>query len=186
MPNFCCYEMKVRGKEEAVEEFIDIIQAKYQIKDGVCSHERHFWRVFEANVIDKHFENGVGYAEIDGDCAWSVYSCMCEGDNTYNNDCPNLGGTTLQKESERLNISIEVYSSENGCAFQEHYIYDCGECIVEDCVEWGEYCTDDFDSVEDLNAEYGTNFTQEEFENADDGYISVGGFGNWSFDGWLS
>ena len=122
MPNFCYYQMRVRGNEDKVEEFIDIIQADYHIKNGICSHDRHFWRVFDANVLDRQFENGSGYAEIEGDCAWSVHACMCDGDGSYNEDNPNLGGTTLQAESEKLHISIEVFSSETGCCFMKSFV----------------------------------------------------------------
>lgn len=181
MPNYCDYEMKVKGSKKSVEEFIGIIQANYNIDENKkCNCERHFWRVFEADVIDKRFENGEGYAEIAGCCAWSVYSCMCDGDFTYNSDFPNLGGTTLQKESERLHISIEVFSSECGCQFMEHYIYHDGDCVANECVKWEEYRIDEFSTVDELNAEYDTNFTQEEFDNAEDGYLSIGGL-EWNF-----
>lgn len=183
MPNYCDYEMRVKGKEEAIEEFISIIQADYHITDGVCSHERHFWRVFEAEVQNKQFNNGEGYAEIVGCCAWSVHTCMCDGKGTYNNDYPNLGGTTLQAESERLHISIEVLSSETGCAFMEHYIYDNGNCIAEDCEKWMEYCTEDFSSVEEMNAKLGTDFTHDEFKENE--FLTVGGF-DWEFDTWVN
>lgn len=184
MPNYCSYEMRVRGKEEAVEEFIEILQADYRFDENrQCDCERHFWRVFDANVLDKHFENGEGYAEINGDCAWSVYSCMCDGSFTYNNDFPNMGGTTLQAESERLNISIEVFSSEPGCQFMEHYVYDNGHCVAEECEDWEEYCTDDFETVEEMNAECGTDFTKEEFEEND--FLSIGGI-SWEYDLWIN
>jgi hypothetical protein len=67
----------------------------------------------------------------------------------------------------------------------EHYIYNNGDCIADECVKWEEYCTDNFETVEEMNVEYGTNFTQEEFENAEDGYLSVGGL-DWEYDLWLN
>ncbi len=179
MPNLCDYEIKVQGKEEDVKEFVKILKADYYIdENGVDSCERHFWRVFEADVIDEGMENGIYYNLVAGYCAWSVYSCMAEGTFTYNDDNPNCGGTSLQKESERLHLIIEVFSEECGCAFMEHFVYKNGETLVYDCVEWNEYPTEDFDTVEEMNDEYGTTFTQEEFEN--NNFLSTGGM-KWNF-----
>lgn len=179
MPNYCDYEMKVDGRKEDIEEFIKIIKADYHIdENGKCNCDRHFWRVFEARVYEEEFECGDSYAIIGGYCAWSVKSCMCDGEHTYNNNHSDCGGTTLQRESKRLNLTIEVFSSECGNCFMEHYVYENGECLVEDCADYYEYTTDEFETVEEMNKEYGTHFTKEEFENND--YLSVGGF-EWNY-----
>ena len=52
MPNYCDYEMKVKGKRENVEEFVKVIKTDYKYDDvGNCKCEagRHLWRIFEAN-----------------------------------------------------------------------------------------------------------------------------------------
>lgn len=186
MANNCYFEMMVRGKEAAVNEFIDILKVRYTVNgDGTCDVPRHFWRVFSAEVFDRAFdENGDGFVMICGDCAWSVSGCM-GGEGYYDDRYPNAGGTNLQTESERLGISIEVYSQEAGCQFQEYICYDKGECIADESCDWQEFDTDGFDSVEEMNEEYGTNFTQEEFNAAEDGFISVGGY-IWEFGNWLN
>ena len=189
MPNYCSYSMKVKGTPKNVEEFFNIMQANYSYQeDGTCIDpntgeivERHFWRVFEAYIVDDETSGNIRSTIINGDCAWSVHSCMRSGRGTYQSDYPDRNGTTLQDESARLNLSIEVFSEECGCCFMEHYVYVNGREIVGDCVEWSEYCTEDFETVEEMNEEYDTNFTQEEFEENE--YLSVGGM-EWCFDEW--
>ena len=189
MPNYCSYSMKVKGTPENVQEFVNIIQVNYLYQeDGTCVDfktkepiERHLWRVFEADIFDDEIIDDIRSVTITGCCAWSVYSCMCAGRSTYQNDNPNKNGTTLENESARLNLSIEVFSEEPGCCFMEHYVYVNGKEIIGDCVDWNEYYVGDFETVEELNAEYNTNFTQEEFES--DEYLHIGGM-EWIFDEW--
>lgn len=103
---------------------------------------RHMFRVFEAYVDRDLDEANASY--ITGYCAWSVYSCMFKGDYTYydrfikenyNNKYIGFKGTTLPDESKNLNLKIEVYSEESGCAFMEHFLIDNGEILIEDCVD---------------------------------------------------
>lgn len=188
MPNLCSYSMKVKGTPENVQEFIKIIQANYSYENGVCVDfktkepiERHLWRVFDADIFDDETENNIRVIILTGSCAWSVHSCMCSGRGTYQSDNPNKNGTTLADESKRLNLSIEVFSEEPGMCFMEHYVYVNGKEIINECVDWNEYYVGDFETVEELNAEYNTNFTQEEFES--DEYLHTGGM-EWIFDEW--
>lgn len=190
MPNLCNYCMQVKGKSENVEEFIKIIQIDYAYdENGNCYNpsdnnkpvERHLWRVFDAYVENDEMSDDIRIVEISGDCAWSVKSCMCDGFGTYQSTNPNGHGTTLQQESKRLQLTIEVFSEECGMEFMEHFVFVNGECIIDDCVDYSEYYTGDFDTVEEMNEEYGTDFTQEEFEA--DEYISVGGI-DWIFGEW--
>lgn len=190
MANDCFYSMKVQGKPENVEDFLQMIQVNYAYDDnGNCYNpsdnnkpvERHLWRVFEAYLNDDCTEDGIRTITVDGNCAWSVYCCMCEGEYTYQTQNQGLKGTTLQKESERLQLTIEVFSEECGMCFMEHYVFVNGECKVDDCVDWYEYCTSDYDTVEEMNEDCDTDFTQEQFEAED--YISVGGL-EWEFGNW--
>lgn len=179
MPNYCDYQMEVKGNQDNVLEFIKIMQSDYHINsNGECDCDRHFWRVFEANVEDKGSNGDIYYAIIGGYCAWSVVTCMCDGIGSYNNSYKNAGGTTLKNESKRLNLTIEVFSKEPGMCFMEHIVYKNGECLVDDCVDYYEYYTGDFESVDEMNKEYDTQFTQEEFES--DEWIGVGGL-DWIF-----
>lgn len=184
MPNYCNYEMKVTGTKENVEEFITIIQADYHIeKDGTCDCDRHFWRVFEADVLKTGVQDNDYYAILAGHCAWSVYACMFDGEDTYNEDCKGEGGTSLGIETERLNLVVECFSEEPGCGFEEHYVFVNGKLIVDEVMEdYKEYDTTRFETVEEMNEHYGTSFTKEEFEK--DFYLYTGGFKEWKYDTW--
>ena len=135
MANNCFFTMHVKGKKENVDAFFA------ELRD----YERvpHFWRVFSADRLDLQTEpDGTVVAEIIGDCAWSVYCCMCEGAGTYAKDCLEVS-TSLQKESKRLSLAIEVFSEEPGAEFQEHYHYEHGERIAAEDVKWHSFWFDE-------------------------------------------
>ena len=138
MPNYCNYEMKIKGSKKAIQRIVDCLEADYNYTEGKPSH-KHFFRVFEV-IYDKPVHRGGNTYElyIWGDCAWSVKVCMCSGDWTYYNlmkkDHPDIFmGTTLQEQSR--NCEIEVFSEEEGMEFSEHYVFKNGKCLVEDCVK---------------------------------------------------
>lgn len=184
MPNYCNYEMKVTGTKESVDEFINIIQADYHISEnGTCDCDRHFWRVFEADVYESGYQGDKYYANLGGYCAWSVYCCMFDGEDTYNEDCNGEGGTSLDIETERLNLTVEIYSEEPGLGFEEHYVFVNGKLVVDEIKnDLKEYDGTEFETVKEMNAHYGTSFTQQQFEK--DFYLYTGGFEKWVFDSW--
>ena len=189
MPNICSYAMQVKGKSENVKEFIKMIQVNYAFDDnGNCYNpdtkepvERHLWRVFDAYVDEDITTGDERKVSLSGSCAWSVKSCMFEGFGTYQSQHPDGNGTTIPIESDRLQLTIEIFSEECGMCFMEHYVVVDGVVIIDECVDWEEYCTEDYETVEEMNEECGTNFTQEQFDEED--YISVGGM-DWIFDQW--
>ena len=116
MANNCFFTMHVKGKKENVDEFFA------ELRD----YERvpHFWRVFSADRLDLQSEpDGTVVAEIIG-------------------DCPEVS-TSLQKESKRLSLAIEVFSEEPGAEFQEHYHYEYGERIAAEDVKWHSFWFDE-------------------------------------------
>lgn len=189
MPNICSYGMQVKGKAENVEEFIKMIQVNYAFDDnGNCYNpdnnkpvERHLWRVFDAYVDEDITTGNIRKVYISGSCAWSVLCCMFDGEHTYQNSNPNAKGTTIPIESARLQLTIEIFSEECGMCFMEHFVVVDGCIIINECVDYNEYCTEDYESVEEMNENCGTSFTQEEFDEG--GWISVGGM-DWEFDQW--
>ena len=139
MPNYCEYEMKIKGSKKAIERVINCLKQDYNYSKCKPSH-KHFFRVFEC-FDDEEFvknEDGTFTKFVWGDCAWSVHSCMLKGQNTYydsvKNDFPNIFmGTDLEEQSK--DCEIEVFSEEEGCAFSEHYIFKNGKCLLDDCVK---------------------------------------------------
>ena len=183
MPNYCYYEMRVRGKRENIEEFVKVM-TDYE-------RPKHFWRVFSAYTdYDEPDENGLTTAMISGDCAWSVHCCMCIGPCTYAGDADEEYRTSLQDESKRLQLEIEVYSDEPGMAFQEHYHYDKGEELEAECVDCCHYWFEEIDGeseqdrlkrFEEFKCEYDLppRLTLDDFDDNCE-YVS-GGFGEWDF-----
>lgn len=139
MPNYCEYEMKIKGSKNAIERVMKCLNADYDYSKGKPSH-KHFFRVFGAyndEEMEKN-EDGTFTQYLYGDCAWSVYCCMCSGEHTYYNHCKeefskNFMGTTLLEQSK--DCEIEVFSEEEGMNFSEHYLFVKGECVVDHCVE---------------------------------------------------
>lgn len=189
MPNYCNYYMRVVGKKrENVKEFIEVMNADYNYRTGEFSAPRHMFRVFDATPVFDDSEdgiredNGTFITELMGDCAWSVYCCMCAGDFTYYNQLALeyqdiFRGTTLQEESERLNLSIEVFSSEPGMCFSEHLLYKNGEEIADESCEYAEYSPEWYDSYEEFCEHSGYKGSEEKFnEEYPEGIYIVGGF----------
>ena len=185
MPNYCYYQMCVKGSKKNVDEFIKVINAHYDYGTMEFSHDRHFFRVFEANCDEiEEVDDDVYKAYISGDCAWSVSTCMLE--NGYYKDVKErypkyFRGTTLPIESQRLNLAIEVYSEECGMCFSEHYQIVNGEMLIDECVDYEEYYIGDYNSRLDAEEDLGIEITKEEWNSGEE-YIKRGGFEEWYFD----
>lgn len=139
MPNYCNYEMKIRGSKNAIQRVVDCLKADYNYTIGKPEH-KHFFRVFQAEVSDfvKVDDKDTYEVFIWGDCAWSVYSCMCKGEHTYYNSLkesyPDIFmGTTLEEQSK--DCIIEVFSEEEGMEFSEHYLFENGKCLIDACAK---------------------------------------------------
>lgn len=169
MPNFCWYEMKIKGSKENCYRWLKKMKS--------YDEHNHFWRMFDPiNIDDEGGTEYDYYMKFSGDCAWSLESC-CR-DSGYS------GGVDLFAENTKdLQIKMEAYSSEPGCCFQEHYIYDNGVCIADRCVDyheiyWDRYEHKSFDSFK-KEFELPAHIIESDFD--DDGYCEIGGFPNWDF-----
>ncbi len=172
MPNHCDYEMKVTGKKCNVDEFIGILKADYE---RTPDDPLHFWRLFEVSVDDmEEYGNDICAAIISGICAWSIKSCMCESGYQAYDDTGR--GTTLQAESKRLSLAVQVFSRESGSCFQEHYIYILGNMECEICEKFVEIFLGS-QTLEEYNAENNTCFTEVNPDN----YICDGDF-EWEYN----
>lgn len=179
MPNYCNYEMRLVGEKENLIKAYNIIKADYDYKeDGTveCDADKHLFRIFECEYEGYHY--GVNSAEeaiekysdgnaliLSGNCAWSVYSCMFEGESTYYSqwteerkakyEC--FKGTTIDRISKEFELDIEIFSEEGGCGFMEHYLINNGEIIIDDCIDYHEDYdeeTDEYTPVGGLAWEY--------------------------------
>jgi len=193
MANYCYYEMKVQGRPESVDEFIKIIKADYDYDNNKFSFERHFWRVFEAEVSNEEIYEGVKSCIISGNCAWSVEACMFDRGTSYQasfrknpkifgcSEKTICRGTDIIAESKCLNLIIEIYSEEEGIGFQEHYLIINGDLIIDECVNYSCFYWDEYEypTIEDFNEGHNTNFTEDMFDN--NGELKIGGF-KWEYD----
>ena len=168
MPNLCDYDMRVEGKKDNVEKLLRIMKYEEPI---------HMYRIFSAEIYDsKRKSEDVYVVSICGDCAWSVYVCMLEGNSCYYQGEPD--GTSLLQLTKELNLKIEIFSSEPGIGFQEHYFIDKGKLIVDEEADYNEFWFDEENlSKEEIEEEINRPITDEEFKDyLSEGYFSRGGF----------
>ena len=146
----CCY---VTGKASALnvedlKKFLDVMKNE-KFMD------------FDYEEIDDWGEGERKTVRFYGDCKWSISGSI--NSSSY--------GNALDKTTKGL--IVEMWSQESGVGFEEHVVYANGTCLCDDCVDYKEYDRNAYDSLEELNEEYGTNFKEEDFV---DGFASVGGF----------
>lgn len=179
MANICSFSMCVKGKHEDIESFYNAMFQKGNIYMG---------RGADADI---NYEDEENRAFIDGWCKWSIQSALIDNaismrknpDGWYwgeDTDKSKLEFVTLIEASEKWNLIVEVYSEESGCCFQEHYVVDNGDLIVEDCVDYYEYYLGEYNTKEEAEKELDIKITDEEWNSGED-YISRGGFDDWDF-----
>lgn len=174
MANYCSYWMKACGKKKDCLKLLEVMQRDYK---GTADDQPHLWRVFEAGST-KETDNSI---EISGYCAWSVKSCMFDGDGTYQSDDSTGKGTTIDKLSKELNLDIEIFSEEPGMEFAEHYIIMNGEVTLEEETDYSELYIEEYETREEANEDLGLSgadeITPEEWEEAQDEiFIYRGGY----------
>lgn len=166
MANNCFYQMRIAGKKESVEQLIAMLSGEAPVSLG---------RVFSADMEEPFTpypsNRSIGYADISGDCAWSIKEAMLSSRNP---------SVTLATEAKRLGLVVEAYSSEPANCFQEHVLIDKGDILAFDRVDYHEYYFEDMSErhLAELCQEQG--LTREELfsETAVDGVFTVGGFGD--------
>lgn len=164
MANNCLFDMRITGKEDAIKEFIAMLKWEGEFKENGLGRTYSFY----AEELEKTDIPGVYSVTGYGDCAWSVLTAMCK---EYMKEAP-----SLESETERLGLVVEVYSSEPGCCFQEHYLFVKGDTVINECVDYEEHWVGDFDSLEEYNKANDTNFTPDMINDNDD--VCIGGFGD--------
>lgn len=170
MPNYCDYSMKVKGTKKNCMEFHDRLRN--------YDKENHMWRVFDATIYEEKGTDSDYELYITGYCAWSIESC-CRSSG-YSG-----GVDLLEVNTRELNLLLEVWTQEIGFGFQEHYIYEEGNCVVdEECnIESFWWDKDEFPTYEEFKAEYEDAPSEEEFEANGTDEVIVGGFEDY---GWWS
>lgn len=153
MPNYCNYEMKIVGKKENVGKIVSYLQAEYNYnydwekeiyKFSKCTADKHFFRVFEADLLDTEddydVKNKLIAVTVNGSCAWSVYCCMFKGEYTYYSNPKSkydiFKGTNMEDVTKELDLKVEIFSEEFGNNFMEHYLIDKGNILINECKDF--------------------------------------------------
>ncbi len=161
MANDCYFEMNVAGYRDNVNAFISILEESNY--DNI-----HLARIFESNVYNVIDVGLWRKASICGSCAWSVYTCMLNDLYSYYNSDLNyhmkrlldhketkFTTTNLIELSDKLKLTIEVYSQEPGMCFYELYkILPGGKLIVNHEGKYEEVYIDDCETYEELKDWY--------------------------------
>lgn len=165
MANICSFDMRITGKEEAIKEFASMLRWEGKFEHAGLGRVYDF----EPDIaeLEETAVPGIYTVTGYGSCAWSVLTAMCE---EYRKDAP-----SLESETERLGLVVEIYSSEPGCCFQEHYLIAKGDVITDECVDYEEHWIGSSSLLEEYNKQYGTAFTPDMLN--EDGNIAIGGFG---------
>ena len=180
MPNYCYYTMAVSGYHCNVDAFTALMNNDYD--------KPHMYRIFEATVYDT-VEYGVWKkAYVYGDIAWSIACCMLPGYMSYfsqdftshfrdfmdHKDTKFLG-TNLLIEAARLNLTIDIYSTEPGMAFCEDIkVLPNGTIARNKCGRYESWWIDNYETYQELVDDYchgdasRVPFTESEFNELKD------------------
>lgn len=156
MANNCYFCMQIAGKQ------------KYEFVQAL--HEG-FGRIYQINYpyCASFYNADCDVIETDGDCAWSIRTAMLD----YH----------LAILTKRYEVSVEIYSAEPGCEFQEHYYLSNGELLEDECVEYREIWVEGFSVEEVVTEAADIGISLAEFYSLidEDGYFRYGGFAEWDF-----
>lgn len=167
MANYCAFMMKITGEKKSIKEIIEMMKWKGRFS------ENGLGRIYDIHLstsIDEldNSVSGIISCELYGGCAWSVLSAMRDDNGRRE--------VSLESESKRLDLVIEVFSEETGMEFQEHVLIDKGEVLIDECVDYQEHFVGDHTTIQQYNDEYGTDFTE---DMVNDEHVYVGGFDNY-------
>lgn len=168
MPNSCIYEMKIRGSHENCNMWLN--------RMTLYNEQDHFYRIFDVQILEEGGTELDYYMILAGDCAWSLDTC-CRA-NGYSN-----GFDLFALNTRGLSLKMEAYSSEPGIGFQEHYIYEYGECLEDECRDMREWFWDKYEypDFKDFKAEEDLPDGIEESDFEEGCYIQ-GGFPEWRYE----
>lgn len=167
MANYCAFDLKVAGRDAAVQDFIRMLKHDPSLPGYGLG------RVFSFDALpdtEEHCPDDPSLVSIQGygDCAWSIQSALMDW-KPY----------TLTDVSENLGLVIEAYSSEPGCQFQEHYLVSKGDVLLEECIDYEEIDATELTDEEILEIAEDHDLTSEQVLSMvnDNGYICFGGYG---------
>ena len=174
MANNCWYEIHVKGRREDCETFLERMQ-------GNEVNNFNFCRIFSVYSTISGADDGEYVLILAGDCAWSLESC-CRSSGY-------AGIDLFEANTRELSLQMEAYAEETGVGFMEHYIYDNGACVEDECADYHEWFWDRgcYETYEEFIASLGYSKEdceargvpkEDEFDS--EGYCRIGGM-EWDF-----
>lgn len=185
MPNICTASLVVKGRKDCVDEFIRILKSEWDPETKLFTHYPRFCRIFDTEIFEYFSIDALYYvASINFTCAWSVYSCMMKGEDTYYNDHPDdekeIKVTNLEDISKKYNLDIQIWSDEPGFGFEEHYHIVSGTFLTFKEYEYDIISLDDFKEYDDK-----LPISEEEYNIAkskNEPFLYNGEHPEWEFD----
>ena len=167
MANVCEFDMQISGKEDAINELVNMFMWKGN------EHTPGLGRLFlfEPDPVEESAVPGIYTLYASGDCANSLKSSMLDDGIRY---------PSLESETERLGLVVEAFSKEPGYEFSEHVLVAKGDLVINDCVHYEAHVVEDYPSVEKYNEIHGTSFTSDMVDC--NGEVVIGGFGDGYMD----
>ena len=143
MANQCDFSMRVNGKHENIEMFFGALTQKDKVWMG------------RGAVADIEYYDEDNMATIEGWCKWSIQSALIDDAIEMQKQKETGKGRWLPSEinavdefltlfeaCQKYHVNMEVYSSEVGCEFQEHFKYENGD-IVDESTDYTEIFDED-------------------------------------------
>lgn len=172
MANNCYFTMKVIGNKESLEEFARMMSGQGEYGTGRLGRVS----AFEPEPVLLENAKGVYSLTADGCCANSVYSAMQkEGLEELAQALGTSPLLSIEDESKRLNLAVEIYSTERDNGFEEHLVVADGKVILEEDIGINEYFVEDIiDRLDEFNEAFKTSYTPADLRS--NRLIVVGGF----------
>ena len=182
MANLCFFELRATGfkNEKDKNAFLSVFSNDSGKTPTGCDTKMPYMAIYETELtIDGNT------VILTGDCKWSINTSFTRN-GFYKDKDKNSNYTCLEDLSEKYGLYIEVYSEECGFCFQEHYIFENGQVICEDSVDWSEHFIGDYDTYEEWQKsdDFCEDVSEDDFDSAKkngDSYVEVGGY-EWNFD----
>lgn len=183
MANIAHFELRAIGTKENLQPLINTM------KRTNSEHPRSgplFKRVYDTMQTQKgvfEVDDGLFAVEYVGSCKWSALA-LTEHAWTHV-DTQDPTNASLNRLSERCNLQIEVYGSEDSVGFEEHYIIQNGVMLQEEERDALWLYTDDYEDYDEMK-EYadmdGYTFTRDQYDQAQTSEVIVlGGFQSHDF-----
>ena len=136
----------VAKTREALERLLSIM--KYEDKEFYIYRVRDVYVDMEPNTLE--YKGGKLWTmKLSGDVAWSATPWVRGVPNPDEKSETGAGYTNLAELCKKLDIGVEVWTSEPGMCFQEYILIDNSGKVKYDTEEWTLEYDDDMNPIEE-------------------------------------